>query len=126
MTGRFDGISVLADALIGAAAGAVAVWVMDRVDWYNYEHEDPEARRRTKAVRPEGMDPAHVAVNKATRALGYELESKDDNAAGVATHYSIGIAPAAVYSVLRHKVPGLDSGHGMAFGLGLFLLQDEG
>ena len=45
---------------------------------------------------------------------------------GVATHYSIGIAPGALYGVLRHKLPGLDAGHGTLFGLGLFLLQDEG
>ena len=39
------------DMLKGAIAGAVGVWVMDRVDWYMFDHEDPEARRRTEAVR---------------------------------------------------------------------------
>lgn len=118
--------SLLADALAGAAAGAAAVWVMDRVDWFNFEHEDPRARRRTQAVRPGGMDPAHVAADAAARAAGYRLDPRDNNAPGKAIHYSIGIVPGALYGVLRHHVPGLDAGHGSLFGIGLFLLQDEG
>lgn len=118
--------SMLADALAGAAAGAAAVWVMDRLDWFNFEREDPEARRRTQSVRPGGMDPAHVAANKTAEALGYDLEPKDNNTVGLAVHYSIGILPGALYGILRNKVPGLDAGRGTAFGLGLFLMQDEG
>lgn len=121
-----DGNSMLADALIGAAAGAAAVWVMDRVDWFNFLHEDPQARRRTQAVRPGGMDPAHVGANAAAEAMGYDLEPKDYNAAGLAVHYSLGIMPGALYGALRHKVPGLDAGRGTLFGVGLFIMQDEG
>ena len=28
--------NLIVDALVGALAGAAAVWVMDRVDWFNY------------------------------------------------------------------------------------------
>lgn len=121
-----DGTSLVVDALIGAAAGAAAVWVMDRVDWFNFKHEDPRARSRTQAVRPGGMDPAHVAANKIGEALGHSPEPKDDNAAGLAIHYSLGVVPGALYGVLRERVPGLDAGHGTLFGLGLFFMQDEG
>jgi hypothetical protein len=121
-----DGSNLLADALIGAAAGAAAVWVMDRVDWFNFRHEDPMARRRTQAVRPGGMDPAHAGAHAAAEAMGHDLEPKQKNAAGLATHYSLGILPGALYGALRHKVPGLDAGRGTAFGVGLLLLQDEG
>lgn len=117
---------MLADAIIGAAAGAAAVWAMDRVDWFNFRHEDPEARRRTQAVRPGGMDPAHVAADAAARTAGYQLRPKDNNAPGKAIHYSLGIMPGALYGVLRHDVPGLDAGRGSLFGIGLFLMQDEG
>ena len=57
---------------LGALAGAAAVWVMDRVDWFNYRHaiDTPETRRRTGAVRPGGMDPAHVAAAEGARLLG--------------------------------------------------------
>jgi hypothetical protein len=58
--------------------------------------------------------------------MGWELEPKDSNPVGKAIHYSIGIAPAALYSVLRHKVPAVTAGRGSLFGLGLFLIQDEG
>ena len=46
--------SVAADLLKGAIAGAAGVWVMDRVDWFMFRHEDPAARRRTRRVRPGG------------------------------------------------------------------------
>ena len=118
--------STMSDALIGVAAGALAIWVLDRVDWFNFEHESPESRRRTKAVRPGGMDPAHVIANKLAESLGYDLQPKDYNKAGLAVHYSIGMLPAALYSVLRHKAPALTTGQGTLFGLGLFLVQDEG
>lgn len=118
--------SDITDAFIGAAAGAAAVWVMDRVDWFNFEHEDERARKRTQAVRPGGMDPAHTAASASAEALGYDLEPKQYNAAGLATHYSIGIVPGALYAILRKRVPGLNAGRGTAFGLGLFFLQDEG
>ncbi len=121
-----DGSNVLADAVIGAVAGAAAIWALDRVDWFNWNHEGRAARRQTRAVRPGGMDPAHVIADKLGLVMGSEPEPKDDNPVGKAIHYSIGIAPAAVYSVVRHRVPALTAGRGSLFGLGLFLIQDEG
>ena len=118
--------NTLADAAIGAVAGAAAVWVMDRVDWFNFLHEDPAARRQAQAVRPGGMDPAHVAADKLARSMGWELEPRDDNPLGKAIHYSLGIGPGALYGALRREVPAVTAGRGSLFGLGLFLLQDEG
>lgn len=118
--------SMVTDALIGAAAGAAAVWIMDRIDNFNFDHADPEARARTKAVRPGGMDPAHVAANTAAEAVGAELEPRDDNAAGMAVHYALGMMPGVVYGALRREIPALTTGAGTLYGLGLFLLQDEG
>lgn len=126
MQERESGAGTLPDALIGAAAGALAVWAMDRVDWFNFEHEDAAARKRTQRVRPGGMDPAHVVANKASAALGHEIEPRDSNAAGLAIHYSIGILPGALYGALRRSAPGVTAGHGALFGLGLFLIHDEG
>lgn len=113
--------SVLADAVIGAAAGAIAVWVMDRVDWFAYNHEPEEARQRTIAARPDGKDPAHVMADKIAGA-----EITQPHPAGVVVHYSLGIAPGALYGALHETVPGLSAGRGSLFGLGLFLIQDEG
>lgn len=115
----------LADLLMGAAAGAAAVWLMDRVDWFNYRHEDPEARQRTENVRPLGLPPADVAVEKAVDAAGVELPLGKRRALGKAVHYSIGMAPGAAYGALRERHPGIATGRGAMFGLGLFLLHDE-
>jgi hypothetical protein len=121
---------VMMNAAKGAIAGAIAVWAMDRLDWFMFEHEDQAARRQTESVRPEGMDPAHVSVNRAAEAMGTELHPKQPNAAGVAMHYALGIGPAAIYGALREKLPvkkqGQDFWYGLGLGVGLFIVQDEG
>jgi hypothetical protein len=118
--------SVLTDLLMGAVAGAAAVWVMDRVDWFNYRHEDPQARQRTEDARPGGLPPAHVAVAKGAEAAGKALPEHTVRTLGKAVHYSFGMAPGALYGALRDRYPVLGTGRGFVFGLGVFLLQDEG
>lgn len=111
---------------LGAIAGTVGVWFMDRVDWLAFRHEDPAARLRTEMVRPRGLDPAHQAANRAAEAAGTRLQPRQPHPAGIAVHYGLGIAPAAVYAALRHRVNLPSPAGGAALGLGLFLLQDEG
>ena len=117
--------SVAADLLKGAIAGAIGVWVMDRVDWFMFRHEDPAARRRTRDVRPGGRDPAHVIAGEAARLMGVELSSPRQNPAGLGVHYSLGIMPGALYGTLRDRVPGLGAGRGLLYGLGMFVVEDE-
>lgn len=121
---------LLVNALKGAVAGAVGVWVMDRLDWFIFENEDPAARHRTESVRPGGLDPAHVAVSKAANALGGDLSPAQPNWAGIGLHYALGIAPGALYGAFRDRLPvqakGQDHLYGAALGLGLFAIQDEG
>lgn len=64
---------MLVGAVAGAAAGAIAVWAMDRLDWFAYNHEPEEARQRTIAVRPDGNDPAHVIANKLVGLAGKHI-----------------------------------------------------
>lgn len=115
----------LTGAVMGAVAGAAAVWVMDRVDWFMFNRVDPQARRRTETVRPGGMDPAHVLANRVAHALGTELTPQQPHPAGIAVHYAIGIGPAALYGALVDRFPELGVGRGTAFGLAMFLLEDE-
>ncbi len=117
--------SIVADTLLGAVAGAAAVWVMDRVDWFNYRHEDPEARRRTQRVRPGGEDPTHVMASMAEEAVGAEPSPAQHHAAGLAIHYAIGVGAGALYGALRDRVPGVGTARGALYGLGIFLTQDE-
>ena len=118
---------LVADALKGAIAGAVGVWALDKVTWAMWDRTDPQKlRQEEQRARPQGMDPAHVIANRAAEALGTELTPKQPHPAGIAVHYGIGVFPAAAYGALRHRLPVLTAGGGMLFGLGLFLLQDEG
>jgi hypothetical protein len=127
---KMDKSDMLANAVKGAAAGALAVWVMDRLDWFIFTHEDQRARHRTEQIRPGGLDPAHVAANRAADMAGTELHPAQPHAAGVAIHYALGIGPAAIYGMLREQLPitkpGQDYLYGLGLGLGLFLVQDEG
>lgn len=121
---------LLLNALKGAVAGAVGVWVMDRLDWLIFENEDPAARQQTENVRPGGLDPAHVAVDKVANAVGGELSPAQPNWAGIALHYALGMGPGALYGAYRDRLPvqadGQDHLYGAALGLGLFAVQDEG
>lgn len=117
--------SMLSDALKGAVAGAIAVWVMDRFDWFDYLHEHPETRERTQQVRPGGMDPAHATANKVAEATGRELTPTAPHPAGQLVHYSLGVGPGALYGALRNRYTVLKTGRGTLYGLGLFLGQDE-
>lgn len=116
--------SIAVDLLKGVVAGVIATWVLDRVDWAMYRREDPKTRRRTRAARPEGKDPAHVIASRAARAMGMEAPPQN-HPAGLAVHYAIGVTPVAAYGALRNRVPALGAGRGLAFGFGMFLLEDE-
>jgi hypothetical protein len=121
---------LMINGLKGAIAGAIGVWVMDRVDWFNFEHEDPAARRQTERVRPDGLDPSHVAASKVAEATGTQLSAAQHNAAGMGIHYALGIGPGALYGALRERLPvstpAQDYIYGAGMGLTLFLVQDEG
>lgn len=117
---------LFADALKGAVAGAVGVWALDKVTWAMWDREDPAALRREAAARPGGLDPAHVIANRAAEAAGTELAPRQPHPAGIGVHYALGIGPGAAYGVLRKRVPAVGAAAGMAYGLALFLLQDEG
>lgn len=126
MPRRRPGDGLLGTLLKGAVAGAAAVWVMDRVDWAMFDSESSRTRAETRRVRPGGMDPAHVLANRVARAMGTELSPRQPHPAGVATHYAIGIAPAALYAVMRNRAPAVAAGGGALFGLGLSVVEDEG
>lgn len=120
-----EGQSLASKALMGAAAGAVGTWALDRADWRMWNHESDGARLQTTAVRPGGEPPAHVLVSKAERAFGFKLTPDQHDAAGLAVHYGIGIGPAVAYSIYRDQLPGRGPLRGALYGLSLFLMQDE-
>ncbi len=112
--------------LMGAAAGEVAVWALDRADWFMWNRIDEKTRERTRSVRPGGEPPAHVLASVAERAAGLDLSERQHKLGGDLIHYSIGVAPAAAYALFRDKLPVAGPARGALYGLGMFLLQDEG
>jgi uncharacterized membrane protein YagU involved in acid resistance len=120
-----DSGSIMVDALLGAVAGTVGVWALDRVDWFMFNHEDPKARHQTQAVRPYHAAPAQVVADKAAGMMGKELSDPEENLPGTLIHYNIGIGPAAIYGAMRDRAPFISKGRGALFGLSLFLIQDE-
>jgi hypothetical protein len=118
--------NIAADLALGALAGAVGVWALDRVDWAMWNREAPETRARTKAVRPYGLDPAQVIARRAADLLPTKVTSGQIATAGNAIHFAIGVSPAIAYGALRPRFPWIASGRGSLFGLSLFLFQDEG
>lgn len=117
--------SLMTDLLIGAAAGAVASWVMTKFDSAMYEHADEQTRARTTAARPFGQPPARVAVMKAAGAADRPLSPEQVERYGQAVHYGLGVMPAMAYAALYDRVPALSAGRGSLFGLAVFLMQDE-
>lgn len=124
--GRQGSSDVVTDLVKGAIAGAVAVWAMDRVGWWMWNREDPAALRQEREARVEGMDPAHVTANRVAEAAGTSLTPRQPHPAGIGVHYAIGMAPAMAYAALRDQIPALGAGRGLLYGLGLFLIVDEG
>lgn len=118
-------LGIAATAVMGAAAGAVGVWALDRVDWFMWDRLDEETRARTIAARPGGEPPAHVLVGKVERMAGIAPSERQHEIAGQIVHYTIGIGPAVGYALTRDKLPGRGPVRGLLYGFGLFLAQDE-
>lgn len=137
------GRNTLANAAIGAVAGAVGVWVMDRVDWFMWSREAPETRRRTTAARPSGEPPAHVIATKLEKLTGADFQEAAEvpsliedldtkrlaenrhHVVGTTVHYGIGVGPAIAYSLIQESLPLPGAARGAIYGLSLFLTQDE-
>ncbi|TLM88211.1 DUF1440 domain-containing protein [Pseudarthrobacter sp. NamE5] len=140
--------SVALDMLLGAVAGAVGVWAMDRVGWFLYNHEakdavarelqarqggddveytdaEQEALDRQPQAQSAGKDVAHVGAEKIAAMTGINVHTGQPNPSGVALHYALGILPGALHAVIRRQVPMMQAGGGALYGLGLFVVNDE-
>jgi len=115
------------NALLGAAAGAIGVWALDRLDWFLYRREPAEARERTEAVREGGEAPAGVLVSRIEEATSTQLSDRGHYLAELGVHYAIGIVPAIAYARYRDQLPvSAGPARGALYGAALWLIQDEG
>lgn len=118
-------IGPLATGLMGAAAGAVGVWLLDRVDWFMWNREDQASRAQTVAVRPGGEAPAGVLASAIEKLIGAQPTDDQHQLTETAVHYTIGVGPAVIYALTRDKLPVSGPTRGLLYGLVLFLVQDE-
>lgn len=118
--------SIAGDLVLGALAGAAAIWATDKLDQAMYDSEPAAARRQTIAARPGGMDPAHVVANKVAEAAGTRLHPRQPHPAGIGVHYGLGAVMGAAYAAMRGRVPLVGTGRGVGFGLAMFAVKDEG
>lgn len=112
------------DLMKGALAGAAATWVMGRTTTWLYERESDQVRAREDQARRSQSAPVN-AVESTARAIGVELSDDAKNRAGAALHWATGIAAGMSYSALRRHRPGIRTGFGLPYGLGMYLMLDE-
>ena len=124
--GRAADAELPTDLLMGAVAGAAAIWAMNRLDWFLVGQEPERVRRQTRDARPGGLDPAHVVADRAARLMGTRLSPAQPHPAGIAIYYGFGVLMGAAYAALRRRLDWVGAGRGVAFGLAMFLLKDEG
>ena len=119
------GDGLLGGLIRGAIAGAAGVWALHEVDKYLAARETSATRDAIEAARPDGMDPAHVIADRATKAVGVQLDDPQQNNVGLAIKYAIGVVPAALLGALRDRLGWLTAGRGFAFGVTTWAIEDE-
>lgn len=138
---------IVKDALLGAAAGAVAAWATQETTAYLYKHEDREAKsqeqeaRRRHLAHEKTVDQApgiveqggvsgltsgaSVAVERAADLVGKELSEEGREKIERTLGYGMSMIVGAAYALVRNRVPRVALGNGLAFGVMLWLMIDE-
>jgi uncharacterized protein DUF1440 len=117
--------SVLTDVILGAAAGAGATWLMDLATTALLERQPRKATLREERARGE-RSAVENAAEKIGDVFGADLTRDERKKLGTAIHWSLGVFAGATYAGLRHSLPSLRYGSGLAYGVAFWLLMDEG
>jgi hypothetical protein len=116
--------SIVENLLKGAIAGAAGIAALDLVTEWMTSAQPEESPEREAQARPDALESAHVVANRVAEATGTELEPRQPHPAGRATHFAIGMLPAAAYAAFRQR-EGFSLGRGLLLGIGMFA-QYEG
>lgn len=116
---------MIRDALRGAIAGAAATWCMDLITTAMYEAQAPEVTERELAARPNGKSSVANLVDRVEAETGLVVPAERRPQVEYAIHYALGILPGAFYGVVRRYMPFVRLGRGLAYGLILFVVNDE-
>jgi XapX domain-containing protein len=115
---------ILIVILAGAAAGALATWLMTQVTTLMYNRESSGVREREDRVRGDRTS-YEVAAEKTAAIFGHTLDESERGRWGSIIHWSLGIAAGVVYALVRIQLPNPNLLHGLAFGLLFWLVIDE-
>jgi hypothetical protein len=116
---------VIRDALRGALAGAAATWAMDQVTTAMYEAQPRDVTEREAAAQPNGKPSVTNLVDRVQAQAGLVIPETRRPMIEMAIHYALGVVPGAIYGVARRRVPFARLGRGLAYGTGLFIINDE-
>lgn len=122
MLGMFG---VVRDALRGAVAGAAAVWLMDLVTTAMLDRQSSDVTRREEAAQPGGKPAVDNLVARLEAEYDVTLADDQRDALIQLIHYGLGVFPGAVYGALRGRIPFVDFGNGVLYGIALFAINDE-
>ncbi len=116
--------NLIADLLIGAAAGAAATWIMDQATTFLYEREPEGVQEREDAARGE-KSAYEIAAEKVAALADRELTGDQRKSFASAIHWSLGVSTGIVYGAARNRIPALGLGSGLAYGIAVWLALDE-
>lgn len=109
----------------GAAAGAVATWVMDLTTTGLQVQQSEADAARERAARPGGRSSVAILVDRILAATGIDADEPTRQQLAEVIHYGLGAGPGALYAVLRDRVPLLGARRGIVYGALLWALNDE-
>lgn len=117
--------SLTADALLGAASGLIASWVMEQVQRPLMKAGGPAVKERERAARG-GFEPSTIrAARRAAELAGTSVPEERTRGAGAAVHYVTGAVAGALFGFLARRFGGSVVA-GTLFGVAVWLVLDEG
>ncbi len=123
--GRRHRESALVDALVGAASGLAASWVMAKAQPRIMSAGGEATRRREKEAQGD-LPPATVrAAERAAELVGRTVPDERKGTAGEAVHYATGALFGALFGVLAPRISTPALLAGVAYGAAVWLVNDE-
>ena len=120
--------------LVGAIAGLVASWTMDRFQdlWLAVAPVKDSKTENNGDQKSEHSDSSNDdATVKAASVVSeklfeHQLSPAEKKIAGPAVHYAVGAASGVVYGLASEFVPEVAKGFGLPYGTAFWLVIDEG
>ncbi len=123
------GSTLLGDAMVGAVSGLAGVFALDKVADFMYRHENPQAKVQEEKVHAElggsEVGPTSIGARQISQKLNLQLNQQQQEKLSMGLHYALGILPGMLYGMLLGRNPKFGFGRGLAYGLTLFLVNDE-